>query len=68
VWDPYSEGQVIELDQVLKKVAEFANHNESVCETLAQRSAIARICAFFKVYPENGHGELLGTGYKDHAT
>ena len=49
--------------------AKFANHkNESLCETLVQRRTIASLCVFFKLYPENVWGELLGTGYEDHST
>jgi hypothetical protein len=37
-WDPYREGQINALVQVLQKAAKFANHtNDSVWETLAQR-------------------------------
>jgi hypothetical protein len=49
-WDPY-RGQVSALNRVQKRAAKFANNtNESGWETLAQRRAIARICALFKAY------------------
>jgi hypothetical protein len=47
-WDPYREGQINASDRIRKKAAKFANHtNDSVWETLATRSKIARICALF---------------------
>jgi hypothetical protein len=50
-WDPHREGQTHALDRVQKKAAKFANHtNNSVRETLAQRSKTGRICAIFKAY------------------
>ena len=43
-WDPCREGQTNALDRVQKEAAQFANHTkESDWETLAQRSAIARL-------------------------
>ena len=49
-----------------KKAANFANHmSDSVGETLAQRRKIA--CTLFRASPEDGCGNLKGTGYKDHA-
>ena len=48
-WDPYREGQVSALNQVQKRVAEFANINKSDWETMSQRRLIVRICALFKV-------------------
>jgi len=39
------------FDRVQKKAAKFADHtNESVWETLAQRSKIACVCTLFKAY------------------
>jgi hypothetical protein len=50
-WDPYREGQIIPLDRVQNKKAEFARHwNYSNWETLAQNRKTARICALFKAY------------------
>jgi len=44
-----------------KKAAKFANHtSDSVWETLAQRSKIARICALFKTYSGDPAWEVTG--------
>jgi len=54
---------------VQKKAAKFANHaNDSVWETLAQPRNIARICALFKAYTGERHGNSQITGQTDHAT
>jgi len=38
------------LNRVQKRAVKFANINVSGWETLAQRTLIAQICAFFKAY------------------
>jgi len=48
--DP-SRGQINALAQVQQKAAQFTIHTKhSDWETLAQRRAIARVCALFKAY------------------
>ena len=50
-WDPCTEGQINALGRVRKEAAQFTNHtNESDWETLAQRRAIARLCARCRAY------------------
>jgi len=49
-WDP-CRGQIIVLDRVQKKAAQFTNHTkDSDWETLAQHRMIAHLCALFKAY------------------
>jgi hypothetical protein len=50
-WDPYREGQINALYQVLQEAAKFADHtSDSVWKTLAQRRKTACICTLFKAY------------------
>ena len=50
-WDPCREGQIIALDRVQTKAAQFVYRTKhSDWETLAQHRTIARLCALFKVY------------------
>jgi len=50
-WDPYKESKIFALDRVQKRGAKFANNtSDSVWETLAQRSKMARICDLFQTY------------------
>jgi hypothetical protein len=50
-WNPYREGHINALYQVLQEAAKFANHtSDSVWKTLAQRRKTACICTLFKVY------------------
>jgi len=68
-WDPYSEGQINDLDHVQKEVAKFANHvSDSVWETLVQHRKIAGICALFKAYTGEQAWHSIGDSLKDHAT
>jgi hypothetical protein len=61
-WDVYKEGQVIASDRVQKQTAEIATlSTESVWETLAQRSKIARKWALFKGLMGE-HGTQTGRG------
>jgi hypothetical protein len=49
--DPYREGQVNALYQVLQKAAKFANHTgDSVWENLAQRRKTVCIRTLFKAH------------------
>jgi hypothetical protein len=49
-WDPFRERQINVLNQVLNKVAKFANLlNDSHWE-MAQHREIAHTCAVYKVY------------------
>jgi hypothetical protein len=49
-WAPHREGQVSALNRAQRIATKFENINFSGWETLAQRTLIARICAFFKAY------------------
>jgi len=47
--DPCTEGKINTLVRVQKKAVQFTNYKkDSGWETLAQRRAIARLCAIFK--------------------
>ena len=49
------------LSRVQNRVAEFANNvNESICETLAQRRIIGRICALLKAYTGGRAWKVIG--------
>ena len=50
-WDPYTEGQIIALDMVLKKAAKFAHQtNNPKWKNLASRRKLSGICALFEAY------------------
>jgi len=50
-WDPCREGQIIALDRVQTKAAQFTYRTkDSDWETLAKYRKIARLCALFKAY------------------
>ena len=50
-WDPRRETQIIALDRVQKKAAQFTNHTkDSDWETLAQRRTVARLWAIVIAY------------------
>ena len=67
-WDSYKENQIEASDRVKESAAKFANYtNGSAWETISQRRKTALICASSKHTPENGHGKLYMTEYKDHA-
>jgi hypothetical protein len=49
-WDPCRE-HINALDQVKMKAAQFTDHTkDSDCQTLAQHSTIACLCALLKTY------------------
>jgi hypothetical protein len=57
-WDPYREGQVSALNRLQTRAAQFANNiNESVWETLAQRTLIGRIATISRETPGDGLGK-----------
>ena len=60
-WDPYSEGQISELDRAQKKVATFAHHSNSPkWETLASCSKLSHLCALYKAYSGEQAWKAIG--------
>jgi len=58
---PYREGQVGALNGVQRRAAKFVNDiNEWGCETLEQRTLIARICTIFKAYTGGRAWKAIG--------
>ena len=59
-WDPWSEGKIIALDQLKKKLLNLQIILRIVTwETLAQHRTIARLCALFKAYTGERSGKAI---------